>query len=139
MAYTDEQKQLALSAYAACRNNATQAAKFCREHYDLHVSQEQVLRWAKGEYVAPEIVSNAELLNKPLADRLEDLAHKITDKMFETMGDATFSQLSFALNGAVDKMLVLRGQANQITGQAISKEEAALRIAEIIAKYGSQP
>lgn len=137
MAYTDEQKQMALTAYAACRNNASMAAQFCKEHYGFNVSHDQIKRWSRGEQIAAQTRENANELLKPLGDRLEELSHKLVDKMLDTMDEATFSQLAFALNGSVDKMLVVRGQANQITG--ISKEEAAIELLKIAAKYESLP
>ena len=89
MAYTDEQKQMALTAYTACRNNATRAAKFCKDHYEFSVSHDQILRWSRGDQIAPEVRENAIQILEPVADRLENLSHKIVDKMMETIGEET--------------------------------------------------
>lgn len=137
MAHTDEQKQLAITTYAACRNNATHAAKFCKEHYDLTISQEQILRWAKGNYIDPSVVRTADAVKQTLADKCEAVADKLLDALLQGYSEATFMQQATAFGIVSDKMLLFRGEANQING--ISRDEAKLRLLEIIAQYGNQP
>lgn len=134
MAYTDEQKQLALTAYAACRNNATQAAKFCREHYDLAVSPDTLTLWSRGEYIAPEVLSSSEQVKKTLAEKCEGLADKLLDAMFSNYEGAKLTEQATTFGIVSDKMLLFRGQANSITQSNLSPDERALRLAELITR-----
>lgn len=135
MAYTDEQKQLALTAYTACRNNAVQAAKFCRDHYNIQVSHDQIHRWSRGDQIAPEVRESANEVKLSLADKCEKVANKLLDAILPNIDGATLMQQATAFGIVSDKMLLFRGEANSIQGTVISREEAVLKLAEIIAKY----
>lgn len=136
MAYTDEQKQMALSTYTACRNNATQAARFCRDHYGFNVSPDQITNWFRGLHIATQVRENSEAVKKTLAEKCEDTAQKLLDAIMGNIEGASLGQQATAFGIVADKMLLFRGEANQILGRHISKEEAALELMKLVAKYG---
>jgi hypothetical protein len=138
MAYTDEQKQMALMAYASCRNNAVQAAKFCRDHYNLNISHDQILRWQRGEQIAPEIRENANEVKRTLAEKSEEVADKLLDAIVGNIVGAKLSEQATAFGIVSDKMLLFRGQANQIHENRLAPEERAMRVAEFLQKIAER-
>lgn len=66
-----------------------------------------------------------------LADRLEDLAHKLLDKAEGKIGDANLSNVTVALGISIDKMRLLREQPTSITA-AMTDDERADRVATLL-------
>lgn len=133
MAYTDDDKRIALLTYASCKENATHAAKWCKEKYGLVVSADQITRWHRGDFIAPEIRSSAEEIKLSLAEKCEQVAGKLLDAILPNIDGATLVQQATAFGIVSDKMLLFRGEANQIQG--MTKDEATLRLMELIGKY----
>ncbi len=52
------------------------------------------------------------------SEKFEDLAHQLIDALPSKLADASLQHLAISLGIAIDKMLLLRGQPNQITSPA---------------------
>lgn len=132
MAYTDEQKQIALSTYTTCRNDAEKAAKFCREHYDMHITGQTIRTWAKGENIHPSVKENLE--EKKLA--LADLFEVEIRAAFGTAGDkreeASYRDLMVGIGILTDKAQLLRGEPTSITQQNMTDDERAQRVETLL-------
>lgn len=133
MAYTDETKALALTVLQQMKGNYSATARWLAEHANVEVSSDQIARWDKGEYIAPEIAETAEELKKrDLADCLEKLAYTLIDAAPGKIPDAPLSQIMVGIGISVEKMRLQRGEATSISQQNMSDDERAKRVEEIL-------
>lgn len=123
--YSDSQKAEALAAVDANGGNvaATAAA--------LGIPQKTLDCWSRLRGVHPEVVQMRSGKREDLADRLEDLAHKLLDKAEGKIGDANLSNVTVALGISIDKMRLLREQPTSITA-AMTDDERADRVATLL-------
>jgi hypothetical protein len=136
--YTDEEKQLGLSAVAACRGDATKAAQFCRDHYDLPVSADQLARWDRGENIAPSVRINAERLKGELSDKFLDVAHRCVDLLPDKLPDASAATLATVAGIATDKYRLLTEQSTSNISISLTPEQRATRLQELFAEAQKQ-
>ena|ERR1700690_1021491 len=123
--YSDEQKAAALIQLDANKGDLTKTSK------QINIPIVTLHDWRNGRGT-PDAVSEIRTgLKKPIADRIEEIVHGILDFAPNKMPSASFSQLMMGVGIGVDKMLVLRGEANSITQTNMSEDERNLRIAEL--------
>ncbi len=120
--YSDEEKASALAALVANGGNAKLTAQ------QTGVPRATLQRWASGEGVHPCVPGIGHQKKQDLADRLEDLAHRLVDAIPEKVSQADLKQLGICLGIAVDKMRLLREQPTSIEGHDLSDEEKLARL-----------
>lgn len=129
--YSDREKAEALAALDACGGNYDRAAA------QTGIPKSNLVYWAKGRGVHPEAAGELrEEAREALDMRLEQLAHRIMDKVLEQeagckIDNANFSQLLTGFGIAIDKMRLLREQSTSIT-QNLSDDERRTRISNLI-------
>jgi len=135
--YSDTTKAVALATLDACRGNLKQAAA------KAGVPIVTLLQWRDGQAINPDVSQLRIEKSDELADRLEDLAHRLIDAVPGKLGEAPLREVALSLGIAIDKMQVLRGQPDAITGNVyLSDTERAERIADLFeraAKAGTGP
>ena len=88
---------------------------------------------ANGKEVETEARYSPRIKSGELGDRLAELAHLIIDELPAKLAEANAGQLARSLGIVIDRMLVLKGQPNQITqNQLLTEEERLRRIADIL-------
>lgn len=132
MAYTDEQKQTALATYAACRNDAEHAAKFCREHYGMKITGQTIRQWAKGVHIHPSVKEKVDYKKEELSVIYEAVTRECLQAVGGKIEEASLKDLMISAATATDKMRLLRGEATTITQQNMSDDERAKRLDEIL-------
>lgn len=123
--YTDVEKAEALLAVDANGGNVSLTAR------QLGIPGRTLATWVKGR-VHPEIVKSCEAKRAPLADRLEELAHKLIDAIPGKIEKAKMQEVSVSAGIALDKMRLLRDQPTGIFADGLSDEERAARLASIL-------
>ena len=123
MAKSDDEKALALAALKANADNVSETSR------DTGISRRTIARWANGEDINDSVGGKAQRKVKELDDKLEQLAHKILDTCEEKIEKASLKDSMVSAGIAIDKKLLLRGQANSITShlRATDEEKAAAR------------
>jgi len=88
---------------------------------------------ANGKEVEAEVRHTPGIKSGDLGDRLAELAHLIIAELPGKLAEANAGQLARSLGIVIDRMLVLKGQPNQITqNQMLTEEERLRRIADIL-------
>ena len=125
--YTEEERAVALAAFAANENNFERTAKF------TGIPRNTIRRWVNGEGVNAPTVANATLKKGLLADRLEQMAHLLLGCVPDKLSDASLQMVATSIGIAVDKMQLLRSKPTEIIEDAsLTDERRAARIAEIL-------
>lgn len=125
--YSDEDKATALAALDANRGNVKGTAK------NLGIPEPTLRSWAKGRGTNAAVADLQAHKKKDLADKLEDIAHKLAGAISDKIKDATLQQTATSLGIVVDKMQLLRGQPTNITDDAsLTDTERASRIAALL-------
>jgi hypothetical protein len=132
MAYSDEQKAVALAALQANGGDFKKTAKFCR------LPERSIRRWAAGENVPDGIDKNVTHKKEALADKLERLACKLADAAFEKSEDANLQSCATSMAIAIDKMQLLREKPTAINAQYDSPEARMERLSAIFDRAGSR-
>jgi hypothetical protein len=101
--YTDERKAEALAPLAANGGNVSLTAR------QLGIARTTLRLWSLGRGTGERVSVIRHQKKGELADRLEDLAHRILDLLPGKLATASIGQLSVALGVALDKLLKLRG------------------------------
>ena len=118
--YTEEDRAVALAAYAANENNLERTAKFCG------IARNTLRRWVNGEVVNAPTVALATVKKDQIADECERLAWKllagIDDE--EKIAGTPVNLLSVAFGTMIDKMRLLRGESTQTVD--VNDQRAAL-------------
>lgn len=127
--YTDQEKSDALAALAANGGNVQQTAN------QLNIPYSTLEHWANGERIHPAVVQMGEEKKLPLADRLHDLAHTVTDKLPAKIGKASFQQACVGLGIIIDKMHRLRGEPTDLAKE-LTPDEFVKRMREILGAAG---
>jgi transposase-like protein len=123
--YSDSQKAEALAAVDANGGNVSATAAA------LGIPQKTLDCWFRKRGVNPEVAQMRLGKKEDLADRLEDLAHKLLDSATAKIGDANLSNVTVALGISIDKMRLLREQPTSITA-ALTDDERADRVAALL-------
>lgn len=125
--YSDEDKATALAALAANGGNVRKTSR------DLGMPYDTLRSWAKGENINQGVVKLQPHKKKALADKLEDIAHKLAGALPEKIEEASLQQTATSLGIVVDKMQLLRGQPTNITDDAsLTDDERAKRVASLL-------
>lgn len=106
--YSDEERADALVTLDACGGNLTKAAKMAG------VPVMTLAHWRDGA-VSDGVTELRSVKREALADRLDSLAHQLLDALPDKIGEASLKDTAVSLGVAVDKALVLRGEANSIS------------------------
>src|SRR5262245_27687368 len=113
--YSDHEKAEALAMLAANAGNVARTAR------QVHVPRQTLQEWAAGRGLSPAVPELRHEKKAALADRLEDLAHRLLDLMPDKIGAANLQHCAVALGIAIDKLLRLRGQPAGIAGLDLSR------------------
>lgn len=105
--YSDDDKGCALAALDANKGNVRRTA------HQLNVPAATLRKWRDG-FVHPEVTQKCAVKKRRLADKLEDLAHKIIDAADGKIEKAGLKDSLIAFGTAVDKMQLLRGKPTAI-------------------------
>ena len=108
--YTEEERAVALAAFAANENNFERTAKF------TGIPRNTIRRWVNGEGINAPTVANATLKKGLLADQLEQIAEQLLKDAWVKREEATFPQLMTGLGISIDKMQLLRNKPTEIPG-----------------------
>lgn len=131
--YSDNDKAVALATLDANDGNIRKAAKI------LKLPESTLTDWANNRGICPEVTEIREEKKAELADKLEEVAHALTDNIL-LRAQSDFSvltplkDLAVSLGIAIDKMQVLKGQPTSISKDVSehSNEERATRILELV-------
>lgn len=133
--YTDREKCIAIVTYETCKRNATRAAAVCREFYGINASADQITRWYNGVGIRPEVREQAEELKLETADMLESAVRKMLSVVPEKTSGANLAQIMVGVGIGVDKMLLLRGQPNQIIQEDDGPTRARMELLKLVERY----
>lgn len=141
MAFSPEQKEEILVAYALCGKSARSTAKHCKDKLNINVSEDQIARWAKGLYINAESAKNADTLKQSLSDRAEALAGKLLGRVEELHSTATIMQAATTFAIMVDKMRLLREEPTSINAsmRSLTPQQLEDEINAIIAAPDEDP
>lgn len=120
--YSDEDKAVALAALDTHHGCVREAAAFAG------VPEATLADWRDGKGVSPAVGEIRAGIKRPLADRLEDIAHELADAIPERIPKASLMQVTTSLAIAVDKMRLLRNEATSINETRDQLEEQAREI-----------
>ena len=123
--YSDEEKASALAALAANGGNVKLTSQ------QIGIPRTTLLKWAAGEGVHACVTDIGHGKKQGLADRLEDIAHRLLDAIPGKVAQADLKQLSVSLGIAVDKMRLLREQPTSIEAHDLSDEEKLARLRQL--------
>lgn len=110
--YSDEDKATALAALDANGGNVKRTAT------ELEIPRITLLGWADGRGVHPVVSELQQEKRGALAERLEEIAHKIVDILPDKLQDATLQQCATSLGIIVDKRQLLMGKPTGIVDDA---------------------
>ena len=123
--YSDEEKASALAALAANGGDVLLTSK------QVGVPRKTLEDWSKGRGVCSAVADIRQEKKQDLADRLEDLAHRLVDAIPGKVAQADLKQLGVCLGIAVDKMRLLREQPTSIEGHDLSDDERLARLRQL--------
>lgn len=123
--YSDTQKADALVALDANGGNVIGTSRL------IGIPEKTLEEWSKNRRINEDVAILREGKREDLADRLEDIAHKLLDSMASKIPDANLSNVSVSFGIAVDKMRLLREQPTSITS-ALTDDERADRVATLL-------
>jgi transposase-like protein len=101
--YSAGERAMVLAALAANGGNVKRTAR------QAGVPRKTLEGWAKGRRLAGVRGEVRHQGRADLADRFEDLAHRLLDAISARLAEASFRELVVALGIVVDKMVLLRG------------------------------
>lgn len=114
-AYTDEQKAEALAVLKANAGNITRTAQH------TGIPRKTLAEWSKGNHVSAQAEEMIEEKVDELADKLEKIAHMITDSMPEKIERAGLRDASVSLGVVIDKRNLLIGKPTSISENRTDK------------------
>lgn len=135
--YSDDDRANALAALAANGGNVRRTSR------QLGIPAVTLRSWRDGERAAIPSES-VDSKKKALSEQLEGIARQLLDRLtVEKIDDCSLRELMTAVGIAVDKMLLLRGQATVITDNTnrpddSSPDEVRARVDELLAKRQSR-
>ena len=117
--YSDEDRANALAALAANGGNVSKTAR------DLDIPEPTLRCWATGER-HPEALQMRDGKMADLADRLEEVAWKLSDAIPGKIGKASLKDTAISLGITVEKMRLLRDKPTSISKDATEPDLSAL-------------
>lgn len=131
--YSDNDKAVALATLDANEGNIRQSAKM------LKLPESTLTDWANNRGVCPEVAEIREDKKAELAEKLEEVAHALTDNIL-LRAQSDFSLLTpmkdfaVSLGIAIDKMQLLKGAPTAISKDVSERtnEERVTRILELV-------
>lgn len=125
--YSDEDKANALLALEANGGNLKRTAT------QLKIPMSSLRDWRENRGTPPSVLEIREEKRGPLAERLEDIAHKIVDGMPNAIAGANLQQQAMAVAIMVDKAQLLQGKPTGINeNRGDSPADIAARVGEIL-------
>jgi transposase-like protein len=115
--YTDDHKATALAALTANGGNLKRTAQ------QLGIPRTTLAGWANGHHVSAEVAKTRHQKERCMAEKLEELAHKVVDLMPSKLEAATLSQCAVALGIIIDKMRLLREESTAINETAANPDD----------------
>ncbi len=103
--YSEDDKATALACLCANRGNQKKTARQCQ------IPRATLQKWIQGKGVSAGAAAKVAHKKGELADKLEALAHRLLDAMPDKIEAASLQSLTVALDVAIDKMRLLRGEA----------------------------
>ncbi len=129
--YSDQDRASALAALDANGGNVAKTAK------DVGVPRVTLIQWRDG--VVSQGVSELRQVKKgDLADRLEEIAHKLVEAIPGKIGSAPLKEVAVALGIAVEKSRLLREKPTSITQETVSEDERKRRTLELLGRGESR-
>lgn len=107
--WTDQDKATALAALDANNGNVNRTAK------QLHIAESTLRSWTNGRGTNSDVAVLHEVKKGELADRLEEIAHRILNTLPDKLKDANVQQLATALGIVLDKKQLLEGKPTERT------------------------
>lgn len=125
--YSEDDRAVALAAYAANESNLDRTAKF------TGIPRNTIRNWVNGGAINADTIQLSTVKKGLLADRLETVAHLLVDCIPDKIAEASLQMVATSLGIAVDKMQLLRNKPTTITDDLSSLSDAELdkRIAAI--------
>lgn len=131
--YSDNDKAVALATLDANQGDVSKTAKV------LKIPASTLADWSQNRGVCPEVTEIREVKKQELAEKLEAVAHALTDNIL-LRAESDFSILTplkdfaVSLGIAIDKMQVLKGQPTSISRDVTehTNEDRAARILELV-------
>ena len=126
--YSDDERAAVLAAVTANGGDCEETAG------QFGLPARTVRAWASGER-HPEARAMSEAVRQPLADRLEEVARRITDAIDDPdrLREATLKDLTAALDTVIEKHRLLRGEPTSIQQQAVGVSLGDLSYDELLA------
>lgn len=131
--YSDNDKALALATLDSNEGDTRKTAKV------LKIPESTLRDWAENRGICPEVTEIREVKKQELAEKLEEVAHALTDNIL-LRAQSDFSVLvplkdfAVTLGIAIDKMQILKGEPTSINRDVTShsNEERADRILSLV-------
>ena len=124
--WTDREKAQALVVLDLCNGDVTDAAN------KLGIARQSLEQWRDNKGVNSDVQELRRIGKTYLADMWEAIAEKALGKIPEKLEHSSAAQLATIAAIAVDKMLLLRGQATEITEHRMPQEEALNRLSALV-------
>lgn len=128
MAYSEDDKAIALAALQSMNGNITAASKF------TGIPASTIRHWRDGQGVNEAVTKNGDIKKKDLAELFEELARATVGSVtFDDITDASLTDRMKAAGIAVDKMQLLRNKPTAITDEyrELPDDELDRRIAAL--------
>jgi transposase-like protein len=126
--YSDQQKAEALACLAANAGNVKRTAR------QLGIPAATLTHWSKGR-VPPEVTKDGDQKKQCLAEAMEELAFKLVGLAAKRASRADLKELAVCLGIAIDKMLLLRRQPNQIIAtETMTHEQRVVAVQALLAR-----
>lgn len=127
--YSDDEKAIALTYLDVNKGDVAKTAR------QVGVPSMTLRAWSQGRNIHPVVMQICTEKKGDLAERYEEKIHLLVDAInADKISEAPLQQLTTAIGILQDKVMALRGQANQITEHRMGEEDRNVRIAEILMK-----
>ena len=126
--YSEDDRAVALAAYAVNENNLDRTAKF------TGIPRNTIRRWVDGEVINAPTVALATVKKGVMADECERLAWKLLGGMDDQqkIDDAALNTLSVSFGTLVDKMRLLRGESTQSVDVSDARDTLRAKLASVL-------
>lgn len=125
--YSEDDKSAVLAWYAANGNNLRKTAR------EWKITPSTLQRWIRGEGINDAVRNCVPEKRAEIADRLEELCHKLIDSALGKADDADLQPTMVGIGIAVEKMRLAREQPTSISKNAnLTDDERAKRTNELL-------
>lgn len=127
--YTDADRASALAALDANEGNIRKTAR------DTGISASTITGWRDTRTLEGTEVRAQK--KAELADKLEDVAHKLVDALPSKLSEANLQQVATSLGITIDKLRLLREESTAI--EEVRTSDAKQRLIERLTKLHAEP